>query len=500
ETLLTASHRLQPSGVPRDVRTSGIQDRSIRNALKPSRTEAVGTPASLVKDILAGSQKKQTTQDRNAQIAAVFVNRGPQGSRSQAPPPREAVPDTHPLITKVVGARHDASTGGLLEYHIEVCPVQLVNYTRLGVGNSRKEPIPPPKPPKKPPPAPESVLRLWVPGSVLHQVHPGLVEDYGMREEEKNNKPPPRARGKRKAPEPEEEEEDARPLASSLAPLKQVSSNVAPRVALEPARTASSSVFYPPLERNHAPAMDPWFAVDDQAMRFLFTFRDPDEPDSAEYDQADASLADGMAIDNWAPDIPQDRIVPALEKPAPRRRRATRRADGIDLGNDDSPLSEEDSAPQSTFDILFDQILDGRGKKAKAKAPAKKPRRTKGPAKTSSALPKIRETDSLITKLDKLGARQAEKRQKVAHAGDLGGVDVPAPAPRVSAAEFPLLRELDSRMSTLPGGGSSSARVREKEPSTSARALNPYRTYYPEPSSSQDSRLSLQDNDLIDLT
>ncbi|KAG6891749.1 hypothetical protein C0992_006170 [Termitomyces sp. T32_za158] len=189
---------------------SGNEDRVIRGALKPPRAEAIGTSAALVKQYLP-RRNKPLKEDRLARIAGAFENRS---RASRVSPRREEIPDPHPLIRSIVGARRHSCTDNLLEYHVEVCPVQLVALTKEGIKGFRGPPREPAKPMRRPPPAPQSILRLWIPGSILHQVHPGLVEDYAMEEEARASKEP-KGREKRKADETEDEEKDmscSRPL------------------------------------------------------------------------------------------------------------------------------------------------------------------------------------------------------------------------------------------------------------------------------------------------
>jgi Holliday junction resolvase YEN1 len=125
--------------------------------------EAVGTPAALVRQSLGFI-------DPAARYAAAFVNKGDQHTAH--------VPDVHPLIVRVVGARNHVSTDGLLEFRAEVCPRQLVALTSSGIKGTCEAPTGDDKQRKKPTPEPESTLRMWIPGVMLQQVHPALVEDY----------------------------------------------------------------------------------------------------------------------------------------------------------------------------------------------------------------------------------------------------------------------------------------------------------------------------------
>ena len=179
---------------------SGIHDPVIRSPLKPSSLEgAVGTPSSLVKHYLAIDSSSRRSEDRYAEA---FVNRGGQ---PQPPLINEDASDPHPLITKVVGARRHISTDRILQYRIEVSPVQLVSLASAGIKGKQVDPSPTsthsrkegfnnisdderPSSVKKPPPHPESSICIWVPWTMLHQVHPGLIANYAMEEEAKKMK------------------------------------------------------------------------------------------------------------------------------------------------------------------------------------------------------------------------------------------------------------------------------------------------------------------------
>ncbi|KAJ7497127.1 PIN domain-like protein [Mycena latifolia] len=144
---------------------AGVEDPAINAPLQPLPSESVGTPASLVRRSLGFT-------DPNARFAAAFVNKGTQD---------EAVPDTHPLLMKIVNTRNHVSTDEFLEFRAEVCPHQLVALADSGIKGTRKAP------PKrdgvsdqksKTPPEPESNMRMWIPATMLQQVHPALIYDY----------------------------------------------------------------------------------------------------------------------------------------------------------------------------------------------------------------------------------------------------------------------------------------------------------------------------------
>ncbi|KAG5646282.1 hypothetical protein DXG03_003878 [Asterophora parasitica] len=436
--------------------------RPIRRALEPSRADAVGTPASLVQSVLA-PPREQSREQLDDRISAAFVNRGPEPVPARR---RYDIPDPHPLITKVMGTRHDASTGGLLEYRVEISPVQLVELTRKGLSGKRSEPNPPPKEPKTPPPPPDSMLRLWIPASMLRQVHPGLVEDYLMREEAKKNKTP-RARGKRRAATSEEDDEtddDRLRPSSPVDPLRWIPNHPGPGPAEATPR-----------------------------VRFHFTCPNPDEPDFTELkfdSHSDEGLANAIAGRRI-----QRANASGSQSPAKSQRRGIkRRTDGDDV-LDDTPIDDDD-APHP-FNDLWDQLLDSPRKKDKS---AKKPRASKATKPAAISFPEIHPLDSLLIKLDKVEIRRTAKRQKLAKTPPESSDEALTSALARASASLPELPKLDYPQGSQGSSTSSFSSSRPWETTKPGRKRRaPHYTYYPEASSSQDSRLSWHD-DVIDLT
>ncbi|KAF8170205.1 hypothetical protein K438DRAFT_1982730 [Mycena galopus ATCC 62051] len=133
----------------------------------PYASEAAGTPAALVRTSLGFI-------DRAARYASAFVN---QSDRFE----RGTVPDPHPSIMCIVGARNHVSTDEMLEFRVEVCPRQLVALAESGIKGTRRAPpgeAERERSLKKPAPEPESTLRMWIPGVMLQRIHPDLVEEY----------------------------------------------------------------------------------------------------------------------------------------------------------------------------------------------------------------------------------------------------------------------------------------------------------------------------------
>ncbi|KAI0700899.1 hypothetical protein BC835DRAFT_1325469 [Cytidiella melzeri] len=241
-------------------RSSRGESLKITGPLQSSPAEAVGTPASLVARYL-----KPVSQDR---AANAFVNR-----RDPAP---SATPlgDPHPLITRVTTTRNSVDTDFILEYRVSVDPAQLVELASSGFKSKHADPASQPMASQASAPAGSqslaaraaafdltAPLRIWVPASMLRQVHPQLIADFEARK----NKPKGvriTGKGKQRAvpvdDEDDDDEEDddildltsspARPAASQrtkkparASPAKRVaaSSPVRPTPAKRGAVTAS---------------------------------------------------------------------------------------------------------------------------------------------------------------------------------------------------------------------------------------------------------------------
>jgi Holliday junction resolvase YEN1 len=99
------------------------------------------------------------------------------------------------LVVKIHSTRRHASTDGILEYRLEISPVQLVHDCQAGMSGIR-----PPieydewddeeedKKDKKPPPDPQSHLRIWIPASLVQIVEPDLVDDFESIQEKRRAK------------------------------------------------------------------------------------------------------------------------------------------------------------------------------------------------------------------------------------------------------------------------------------------------------------------------
>ncbi|KZT03833.1 PIN domain-like protein [Laetiporus sulphureus 93-53] len=149
---------------------------TIKGPLTPSRDDAFGTPSLFVNRYLNPSDVNCRT--------AVFVNGDNHASRPTH------VHDSN-LIKRVVGSRRHVSTDNILEYRVEVDPAQLVSLAHSGIRGKHAEPsgnVRNAGPAIKLPPDPRSIMKMWIPASMMRQVHPELVEDYNTGMEAKRTK------------------------------------------------------------------------------------------------------------------------------------------------------------------------------------------------------------------------------------------------------------------------------------------------------------------------
>ncbi|KAJ3518141.1 hypothetical protein NLJ89_g64 [Agrocybe chaxingu] len=225
----------------------------------------VGTPASIVQQYLGAVNKIHARQEM---YADVFVNRTQTQERTT---PNAGPPDPRPIITSIVGSRQHPSTGHLLQYRVEISPIQLVTLTNAGIQGTRSHP--PGTTPSKT--DRNSTLQLWIPATILQRVHPSMVEHYTLEKTRKKGK------GKARAPTvlSDSEEDHLIPSSSQTrAPSQRqhaASTTVAPHSSPEPSATGV--------------VLDPWFTSEfpeshpprrGTTRGFLFTFKNPDIEDS----------------------------------------------------------------------------------------------------------------------------------------------------------------------------------------------------------------------------
>lgn len=180
----------------------GRTDLAIREPLEPSAQDALGTPAALVQQCL--SRPALATNH----YADIFVNQGTTQEPERAQTPTA---DPHPLLQEIVGTRTHVSTDYLPQYRVVVDPRQLVDLAQAGIRGTHPEPPEGSQRARKnPPPAPYSEMRLWVPASIVRQVHPGLVAEYEAAQAAKKagGGTPRRRRGRRPQAAVQDSEDD----------------------------------------------------------------------------------------------------------------------------------------------------------------------------------------------------------------------------------------------------------------------------------------------------
>jgi holliday junction resolvase YEN1 len=159
------THVLRRAALEIDEKEQKQTNLGLNYGIPQSLDGTVGTPASIV-------QKYLGINNRVNRIAGAFENQGPRQGQTR-------IPDRYPLIMQVVGSRQHTSTNGILEYRVEISPVQLVEITKSGILGKRAEP---PRTEANNTPKkfadPNSPLRLWIPATMLSRVHPVLLEQF----------------------------------------------------------------------------------------------------------------------------------------------------------------------------------------------------------------------------------------------------------------------------------------------------------------------------------
>jgi Holliday junction resolvase YEN1 len=455
---------------------SGRQDWSVIGPLRPSRAEAVGTPASLVMRYLNMS-------DVNRRRAA-FANSGPAA-------PHVHANDPNPLIVKIVSSRQHVSTDRLLEYRVEICPNQLVAITHSGIKGIHPEPAnpasaapldddfadlmddSPKKAAKKPPPDPDSTMRMWLPGSMVRHVHPGLVKDFEAAEEAKKNK---KSVGKGKGKEKATEDNYSSDVDLSSSPVKAPSKKRCPATKRGPKNTN----VVPPTQDmaragSSASVVDPWFTPDEH------TQRGPSQSPSS-----DALSAYFLCSEN--PDGPASAL------------------DSDDDMSSDIDLPAEEDKPRDRFDIMFDQIMGITGMSSRSR----KSTTTRRKRPTGSSMDDIEGESQGQSSTARTVKRRKTSHTSVPDRPASAKQNRPRPHFRRAVDADPDVIELsdfeDLPSSFTTASRSSSFSVSSTSRSRPAKSVAPSQTrtanrYYPEPSSSQDSRLFPDDADvIIDLT
>jgi Holliday junction resolvase Gen1 C-terminal domain len=453
---------------------AGREDWSIIGPLRPSRAEAVGTPASLVKKCL-----NMSDEDRRR---AAFANSGPNVPGHEN--------DPNPLIVKIVSSRQHVSTDKLLEYRVEICPIQLVAITRSGIKGTHPEPAngaallddefaelmdeSQRKAKKKPPPDPNTVMRIWLPASIMRHVHPELVDDFEAAEQAKQNK---KTTGKGKGKEKTREVDDSSDIELSSSPVETHPKARRPSTK-KGQKNASASHMAQDLYQTGSSVivLDPWFTADQHSSNPSCSL------------SGDALSAYFLCSQNPDPSSAPD--------------------SGDNIPSDDEDLPADEEKPRDRFDILFDQVMgiSESSRPRKTNVQRKRPMGTsvddvEGNRHEESSTPRptrpIKKKKTIHASVSDQASSTKQNRPRP-HFREAVGTDL-------DFLELSDSEDLLSPFSTV--SRKSSAKVsanphsRSAKSVTSSQVRSTSRHYYPEPSSSQDSRLVLDDADvIIDLT
>ncbi|TFY70857.1 hypothetical protein EVG20_g2154 [Dentipellis fragilis] len=298
---------------------AGSSSTVIHGLLKSPPHEAVGTPVAFVEQNLS-----EIKVDR---LQEAFVNRGPVEAELPQPTNKNA------LKMKIVGSRRHVSTDRILEYRVELCPSIFVALAEKGITGKRGQPpsreeieaMDPfnvefdpssqrkvPRSPKKLPAHPDSPMRMWIPVSMIQQVHPDLVAKF---EADEAAKKAGKGKGKRTArgSSPDFNTED-----EAAPPSSYTSSQPFPA-----ASQASSSNSYAET-RSHVDSRQPTTLnspatqTSTEVQRtstsrpaFLFWFPNPDDPDHV-------AVEDGLALPREALPAQPPQLPPRLPPTIPR--------------------------------------------------------------------------------------------------------------------------------------------------------------------------------------
>lgn len=155
---------------------NGTVGREIHGAINPLVEDAVGTHVGLVRKYLDATANHLSRNGGDE----LFVNRT--GQAAVGPSSQGSGPDPHPLFEDIVGYREHVSTDYLPEYRVNINPTHLVKLANSGIRG--KVPQPTTLPQRKEPHAdPSDSLRMWLPVSMMRQVHPDLVQAYERSQE-----------------------------------------------------------------------------------------------------------------------------------------------------------------------------------------------------------------------------------------------------------------------------------------------------------------------------
>ncbi|THH33505.1 hypothetical protein EUX98_g629 [Antrodiella citrinella] len=365
---------------------------TICGPLRPRSHEGVGTHLSLVKKYLDSAP--QNPLDR---IAGAFVNQG--NGHPVAGPSSERAFDLNPLVEEIVGYREHVSTDHLPQYRVKIMPCHLVKLATSGI-KGRFPDSQASQTQKKLEETPTDPMRLWLPASMIRQVHPCLVEDYEVAQAAKKTG---KGKGKQRAVTDDESDVEippstqrrssqsqAKPRASqaqarqSHVEASDVAGSTVPRPrprpvprktieipdSVEEIPSSSMSQQMPRLKARELAEAPIEYTLPMRACGFIFTFPDPDNPgdviwgdDTNRLDDAIPSVSNLMPMYQdlrSRPDLPPSSQnaaasrsvngVASSSRLSPKRKRTTARGDS----SDDGSQNERDP---TDMERMLDKIL-----------------------------------------------------------------------------------------------------------------------------------------------
>ncbi|KZT19716.1 PIN domain-like protein, partial [Neolentinus lepideus HHB14362 ss-1] len=148
----------------RRIANGGGLTQAITGSLTPSRAETIGTSTDILHRYL---------RNPDSSVRAAFLG---SARRAAAPDPASALTGGPPLLIRIDRTRQHVSTDHLLEYRVAIKPGPLVALASEDLTGKRPEPGD--KAGKEYQVDSQSEMLMWVPASILRQVHPDLVEDW----------------------------------------------------------------------------------------------------------------------------------------------------------------------------------------------------------------------------------------------------------------------------------------------------------------------------------
>jgi hypothetical protein len=213
------------------------------------------------------------------------------------------------LLVKIHSSRMHATTGKLLEYRLEIAPLQLVTLAADGVKGTRQLPDADSaydltededdeggRAGKKAPPEPDSALRVWLPACMVEKAHPELVRAFEEKEAGKLAKKAGKGKG-RAGSAPPASQKARKPQAFPMALSQE------PAASEEPAAPNEQTPPPPPPGPPPKPAAR----------------RKTPAPSSSQTSRVAALFSDGPSAPRMKEAIPEEEGEPSdIEVPLPR--------------------------------------------------------------------------------------------------------------------------------------------------------------------------------------